>query len=102
MCRFGWNRFTECESESVMSLAKPVGFAWTVAVLGRGSASLAKTVRRAVIVQISPTESAPSALLETGSALGGASGYPSRVAVPLKVISTGESAEPVLLTTHLD
>ena len=43
----------------------PEGLAWTVTVLGSGSASPARTVRRAVMVQTSPGESAPSALLET-------------------------------------
>src|SRR5436853_218882 len=83
-----------------MSLGKPVGFAWTVTVLGRGSASVERTVRRAVIVQTSPGERASAAMVKLAlTVLGRGSGSPAmtvRVALMVQV-SPGERIPSALL-----
>src|SRR5688500_16509179 len=69
-----------------MSLGKPEGLAWTVAVLGSGSASPARTVRRAVMVQVSPTERVPSAFELTMKVLAASRRLPRSVSVTVTLL----------------
>src|SRR5438874_124679 len=110
MVKLGWKRLrlwvrTLLESGVMAISSRPAAasaaiLALAVTVLGRGSESVATTVRRAVMVQASPGESAPSALLERTKLLA-PSRLPRSVSVMLTLIRSGESVELVLVITNL-
>ena len=102
--QLGWNRFTlwvrMLVASGLMTFGKPWGLKLTPTVLGSGSASPAWTTRVAVIVQTSPTDRAPSAVLETTYGLAALSRSPSRVSITDGLTRSGVSAEEVLVTTN--
>src|SRR4029450_1243853 len=85
----GWNRFTECESEALMSLGNPSGGYCAVAVFTSGSGSPATTVLVKSCDSHAPGASeAPKAALTPGIS----------ESVTLSLTRFGLSAELVLQT----
>src|SRR5213075_777187 len=98
----GWKRFVEWvrtleasgvtvdSSRPAEALAAILKLALTV--LGSGSGSPGCTVRRAVVVQVSPTERVPSAFELVMKGLVGSRRLPRRLSLTAPLTSAGESA----------